>query len=129
MTGDFSLDQIRNSNDFDFNYLYNNHGNFENDVADSPLAFNNHTCSYFSPEQVSGHFKDISSNTLSLFSLNCRGLSAHWDALKILISEMETPKFAFDIFGLSEIFRFPQDTSFELDGYCPFKLISTRHII
>ena len=60
-------------------------------------------------------------NNISLFSLNCRGLSAHWDSFKLLVSEMETEKVCLDVIALSEIWRFPDTTSFKLEGFSPMK--------
>ena len=56
-------------------------------------------------------------NSLSLFCLNCRSISANWDCIHELICNLSSRGFLFDIIGLTEVFKIPDCMSFNITGY------------
>ena len=52
-------------------------------------------------------------NSLSLFCLNCRRISANWDCIHELICNLSSHGFLFDIIGLTEVFKIPDCMSFK----------------
>lgn len=89
------------------------HGNIDGDEEIS-TSLNNLTCDYFTPNEVNQRLPSKNTKNLSVFSLNCRSLSAHWNDVKHLLSELNFP---FDFIGFSEIFSIRKNALFALDGY------------
>ena len=118
--GNITLEGTRRNDQYDFTHLYNS---ITEDVSDDLMRNNIFSCNYYSPEELPNiHSSDqCMQNNLSICSLNCQSLSAHWDQIKILFSEMSSPKFSFDIIGFCEIFDIKENTSFELEGYHKFE--------
>ena len=98
---DISLDQIRESDNFDFKYLYEmSEGNIEDD---SPFNNKMTKCNYYDAD----HFNKMASeynNPTSYFHLNCRSLSSNWLSFKELLCQLHRNTFAFDFIGISEVF-------------------------
>ena len=130
MVNNINFEQINTSDIFDFNSVYrNNDFNEDNDMTGHPQSFIDNICSYMAPCDVSSHVtdrKESLQNDLSFFSLNVRGLTAHWDQLNHLLCEIGgSTNFEFDLIGLSEIFTVPDNVSLKLQGYHPLE-IKTR---
>ena len=113
----FSLDQIRDSTEFDLLKTYEINSD---DSIDSP--FNEmSTSKYYYPDQFREMLNQLT-NTSSYFHLNCRGLSNNWDSFRELLLELHTKQFSFDFIGISELWRCAGDSRLHLPGYT--KLIS-----
>ena len=61
--------------------------------------------------------ESVSRDTTSAFHLNCRSLSANWEAFQNLICDLHTDKFEFDYIGISEVFDCKRDDRLHLPGY------------
>lgn len=115
MMGDITLDRISSNEEFDFKHLYECDDDVYQHESISHLITNN-DCAYYSPAE----FQNISrtlKGQLSLFSLNCRSLPAHWNDIKDLLASMSNSDFSFDIIGLSEVFKLRDNVSYSLEGY------------
>ena len=71
---------------------------------------------YYSPEKFAQTIQPTN-NSLSLFCLNCRSISANWDCFHELICNLSSRGFLFDIIGLTEVFKIPHCMSFNITGY------------
>jgi len=92
----FSLDQIRDSTEFDLLKTYEINSD---DSIDSP--FNEmSTSKYYYPDQFREMLSQLT-NTSSYFHLNCRGLSNNCDSFRKLLLELHTKQFSFDFIGIS----------------------------
>lgn len=117
--GNVELDQMRADPSYDLaNLLASKYDNIEDSVQTEYL---NHITNsqYYSPNEVSQIFED-SQNLLSCFHLNCQSINAHWDNLTNLVHDLSSEKFAFDIVGLSEVFKVHKHFNYNIDGYHPF---------
>ena len=72
----------------------------------SPFDHGDNECKYYSPEHFSQTIHPTN-NSLSLFCLNCRSISANWDCIHELICNLSSRGFLFDIIGLTEVFKIP----------------------
>lgn len=96
--------------------MYDNANDTEDN--DSPFQYNVTKCSYYEPP----NFQRLSQtdgvkDQISLFHLNCRGLSANWNSFHELIYNLNSNTFSFDIIGISEIYRCIHDKRLRLTGY------------
>ena len=116
-----SLDEIQTGSEYDLISLYQD---TEDDAIekDSPFQYSLNSCEYYEPER----FRDMinadnmhNNNVSSYFHLNCRGLSANWDAFYNLVCDLKNDKFSFDFIGISECFKTKDDTRLSLPGYHP----------
>ena len=73
-------------------------------------------CEYYEPAEIRTLCPADRSFT-SYFHINCRSLSADWQTLTDLLSEMHTDNFSFDFIGLSEVFNVERDQRLYLPGY------------
>ncbi len=118
MTGsDVALERIKSSDAYNLISLHesleDNDGTSEND---SPFQFCNSECSYFEPDEFQKHVPNAK-NSVSYFHLNCRGLSANWEAFHNLLCNLHSDSFSFDFIGISELYRCENDTRLSLPGY------------
>ena len=108
------MDRIRTGTEYNLRTLYENSDDFSD--GDSPYQYCNDTCDYHEIEDF--HLQtDNSKDPLSYFHINCRGLSANWEAFQNLICELHDDKFAFDLIGISELYKFSNDDRIKLQGY------------
>lgn len=117
------LDQVDKSDNFDLKYIYESQSDsLEDDENENTSKLINFpTCQYYSPSDLTElpGYKDYeTNNSLSIFSLNCRSLTAHWEDLKHLLADITNESFHLDVIGLSEIFKIHSD--FKLEGYHSF---------
>ena len=116
MASNVTLDRIGTNEEFDLISVYNNANDTEDN--DSPFQFNTSNCSYYEPPSFQRHIHtDVMRDQVSLFHLNCRGLSANWDSFYELICNLSCPTFSFDVIGISEIYRCKNDARLRLTGY------------
>ena len=119
MANNITLAEIKDSDDRDFENIYNmSLENEENDEEISPYTICPTNCSYYEPNE----FQSISSDYcdgISFFHLNCQGIGAHWENFKSLICDLHGNRFAFDFIGVSETFKTAQH-NLDLPGYHPF---------
>ena len=121
MTNNIKLNEVRQSEKYNFSYLYNKHKNTDDDTYVSPMCYNATNCDYTSQEQFIDSYVKQNQKHLSAFTLNCRSLSAHWDEYKDLLSDLSSPSFSFDLLGITELFNLPPDQSYDLHGYQKLK--------
>ena len=70
---------------------------------------------YYEPDQFCTKVQNV--KAFSYFHLNCRGLSANWDAFRDLLIDLHGEHFSFDIIGISEIFKCDNDSRLNLTGF------------
>ena len=104
-----SESMIRTDSEYNFVQLFNE-ALAENDdigtINGSPFDHGDNECKYYSPENVAKNIHPTN-NSLSLFCLNCRSISANWDCIHELICNLSSRGFLFDIIGLTEVFKIP----------------------
>ena len=104
-----NLNTIRTDSEYNFVKLFNE-ALAENDdigtINGSPFDHGDNECKYYSPENVAQNIQPTN-NSLSLFCLNCRSISANWDCIHELICKLSSRGFLFDIIGLTEVFKIP----------------------
>ncbi len=84
MTDNITLDRVSTSSKFDLISMYDNANDTEDD--DSPFQYNVTNCSYYEPLDFQRYSQtDGVKDQISLFHLNCRGLSANWNSFHELI--------------------------------------------
>ena len=113
------LNTIRTDSEYNFVKLFNE-AHAENDdigtINGSPFDHGDNECKYYSPENVAQNIHPTN-NSLSLFCLNSRSISANWDCIHELICNLSSRGFLFDIIGLIEVFKIPDCMSFNITGY------------
>ena len=68
--------------------------------------FNSFNCSYYEPPDFQRYINtDVLRDQISLFHLNCHGLSANWDSFHEPICNLSCPTFSFDVIGISGIYQ------------------------
>ena len=88
-----SLDKIREDERYNFKYIYESKDIANSHELDSPLE--NNVCNYYMPEEFC-KLGNVSMDTTSAFHLNCRSLSANWEASQNLICDLQhTDQFEF----------------------------------
>ena len=101
-----NLNTIRTDSEHNFVKLFNE-ALAENDdnatINGSPFDHGDNECKYYSPEKFAQTIHPTH-NSLSLFCLNCRSISANWDCIHELICNLSSHGFLFDIIGLTEVF-------------------------
>ena len=114
-----NLNTIRTDSEYNFVKLFNE-ALAENDdigtINGSPFDHGDNECKYYSPENFAQNIHPTN-NSLSLFCLNCRSISANWDCIHELICNLSSRGFLFDIIGLTEVFKIPDSMSFNITGY------------
>lgn len=91
--------------------------NVQNHIDDSLIPIT--SCKYYEPQDFCNQICTLN-NTTSFFHLNCQGLSAKWDKLAFLLSELHAKDFLFDFISLSEIYHHERDRRIYMPGYHPF---------
>ena len=112
-----SIDQIRTEDNFNLVSLYGDNDD-DNEINDSPFQNNQTICDYYEPSQ----FQNCTANlcdAINYFHINCRGLSSNWEIFCDLLCDLNNAKFAFDLIGLSEVYRCENDARLCLPGYHP----------
>ena len=73
-------------------------------------------CKYYDPDEFK-NLKSKFSHNFSFFHLNVQGLSAKWDKLNLLLSDLNSSHGCLDFIGFSEAFHHENDNRLHLDGY------------
>lgn len=124
MTGNVTLNQVKMEQQYDLVHQLDTLINFDDSEQNNCLSLSNPPCNYYSPGDTlalaESLLSDHDKSKYSVFSLNCRGLKAHIDDLKTLISHISSPKFQFDVIGLTEIFSISDNLNTDLQGYGNF---------
>ena len=114
-----NLNTIRTESECNFVQLFNE-ALAENDdigtIIGSQLDHGDNESKFFSPEKCAQTIQPTN-NSLSLFCLNCRSISANWECIHELICNLSTRGFLFDIIGLTEVFKIPDCMVFNITGY------------
>ena len=121
MANMITLDMVENSAHYDLNQLMNSYcDDFTLDSELSQMTLND--CKYYAPSDLTEHINQnsIASDMLSVFGINCRGLTTNFENLKHLISDLSTTEFQFDIIGLTEIHSIKSNFNYDLHGYQKF---------
>lgn len=111
-----NLDQIEDNDRYDLRAILESFSEFTDENYDSPFencALSSH---YFNTEDFGKLHNDLN-NHFSYFHLNCRSLSHNWENFYDLISELHGDTFAFDVIGLSEVFKCDRDDRLHLQNY------------
>ena len=116
MTDNITLDRVSTSAEFDLISMYDNANDTEDN--DSPFRYNVANSCYYEPSNFQRcRQTDAIKDQISLFHLNCRGLSANWNPFQELIYNLNSDTFSFDLIGISEIYRCINDERLHLTGY------------
>jgi hypothetical protein len=116
MAGHVTLSEIKNSPSRDFETIFNESLDEEDDYREtSPYDIADIDCKYFEPSEFKTLCDQLNAS-LSYFHINCQGLAAHWDNFNSLLCDIHTKEFSFDFIGLSEIYR-TDSYNLELPGY------------
>jgi hypothetical protein len=116
MAGHVTLSEIKNSPSRDFETIFNESLDEEDDYREtSPYDIADIDCKYFEPSEFKTLCDQLNAS-LSYFHINCQGLAAHWDNFNALLCDIHTKEFSFDFIGLSEIYR-TDSYNLELPGY------------
>ena len=123
----FSLNNIEGDSSFDFISVLNNldpdaSNNFE--FSDSPYDNSTLICQYTDESKYAHNFS--SSNGLILCSINIQSISAKFSEFSQMIYSMHRSNSSPDIICLQELWRFPSEASFKLEGYHPL-IYTLRH--
>ena len=123
----YSLDNIEGDSSLDFlSVLNNSDPDFENnfEFSDSPYDNVSLTCQYTDESEYSLKFS--SCTDLIICSINIQSLSAKFSDLSQMINYMNRSKSSPDIICLQELWRFPDEALFKLEGYHPL-VYKLRH--
>ena len=123
----YSLDNIEGDSSLDFlSVLNNSDPDFENNFkfSDSPYDNVSLTCQYTDESEYSLKFS--SCTDLIICSINIQSLSAKFSDLSQMINYMNRSKSSPDIICLQELWRFPDEALFKLEGYHPL-VYKLRH--
>ena len=123
----FSINNIEGDSSFDFISTLNNSdpdvsNNFE--FSDSPYDNSTLSCQYIDESKYSCNFG--SSNGLILCSINIQSISSKFSEFSQMINSMNRSNSSPDIICLQELWRFPSEASFKLEGYHPL-IYTLRH--
>ena len=72
---------------------------------------------YYEPVQFQNQLGDKLQNSTNYFHINCRGLSSNWENVRDLLCDLHSDNFAFDMIGVSEVYRCENDSRLSLPGY------------
>ena len=106
-TYDFLNNILHNNTDDDFSFFTSSDG------SSSPYDTININCKYSSFEDCT----KIDNKFITILSLNVQSLNAKFSEIKDIICEMDILGNAPDVICLQELWQFPVDTSFKLNGY------------
>ena len=85
----------------------------DNDILDAINCSN-----YYDPVEFHNNQNSrLNNSKISMFNINCQSLKANWDGFHSLISTLHSPHFKFDIIGITELFKIPENMEYKLDGY------------
>ena len=122
----FSLNNILRDNSFDYISVLNNQdpdsNNFE--FSDSPYDNPTISCTYIEEKKFVSSLS--SPNDLTIISVNIQSLSAKFSELSQFINNLNSHNAAPDVICLQELWNFPSDASFKLNGYHPL-VYTLRH--
>ena len=76
-------------------------------------------CTYYTVEDYLSHFGRHNKNSFAIASLNIRSLPSQWDALRLLVQELNCGTVKLSVLCLQEIWCVPPYEDFALDGYHP----------
>ena len=69
-------------------------------INDSPFLNKDISCKYFSPVEFAKNIRQ-QNKSISLFCINCRTLTSHWEEFKELLCDIGSDKFMFDFIGIT----------------------------
>ena len=76
-------------------------------------------CTYYTVEDYLSQFGRHEKNSFAIDSLNIRSLPSQWDALRLLVQELNSGTVKLSVLCLQEIWCVPPYEDFALDGYHP----------
>ena len=77
------------------------------------------SCIYYTVEDFLSKFGRHEKNSFAIASLNIRSLPGQWDALRLLVQELNSGTVKLSVLCLQEIWCVPPYEDFALDGYHP----------
>ena len=115
----FSLDNILANGNYDFISALNNSDPDTNNLnfQDSPYDTTSINCSYIDESELIATRKQR--NDFSMLSVNIQSLPAKFTEFSQFISILNASNAAPDVICLQELWNFPLDASFKLNGYHP----------
>jgi len=90
---------------------------FFSSITDSPYNNTEIQNLYVAPSSLPG----VNENDLTVLSLNIQSLNSKYTELKDLILELSTQKIMPDVICLQELWQFPSDVEFKINGYSSLK--------
>ena len=122
----FSLNNILKDNSFDYISALNSQdpdsNNFE--FSDSPYDNPSINCTYLDENEFAS--RPNPPGDLSIFSVNIQSISSKFSELSQFIHNLSSTDSAPDVICLQELWNFPSDASFKLNGYHPL-VYTLRH--
>ena len=116
MAGRVTLDKVDRNESFNLANILANYD--ENFGPDDIFKLSLNSCHYHSPGEILKQRELISDdNIFAAFGLNCRGLTTNFDHFQILMNEMTSSKFSYDVIGLSELHSVVDTFNYKLEGY------------
>ena len=76
-------------------------------------------CTYYTVEDYLSHFGRHNKSSFAIASLNIRSLPGQWDALRLLVQELNGGTVKLSVLCLQDIWCVPTYEDFTLDGYHP----------
>lgn len=104
MTDNVTLDRVAVGEQYDFSNMYNEYISHLDDENDETLVIDMEKSKYYSPNEFKQLICESNHKSLSAFCVNCQSITAHWDGITDLISNMNHESHGLDIIGLTEIF-------------------------
>ena len=122
----FSLNNILGNSNFDFISALNNSDPDNNNLnfQDSPYDTTSINCSYIDESELIANRKQC--KDFSMLSINIQSLPAKFTEFSQFISILNASNAAPDVICLQELWNFPLDASFKLNGYHPL-VYTLRH--
>ena len=122
----FSLNNILRDSSFDYISALNSQdpdsNNFE--FSDSPYDNSSINCTYIDENKIIS--SPSSPNDLTIISINIQSITSKFSEFSQLINNLNAHNAAPDVICLQELWNFPPDAAFNLNGYHPL-VFSLRH--
>ena len=114
MEGNVTLEKVEGNELYNFAHILEK---YEDEFqSEDVLKLSLNCCDYHSPKEIPTLNQAIK-NILSVFGINCRGITNNLDNFKGLLCDMSTSTFSFDIIGLTEIHTVVPNINYNLSGY------------
>ena len=120
ITHKYSIDNIQRDFDFDFISVLNNadaDSDLNIDFSESPYNSLSISCSYIDEKEFNTKFANH--NELTLCTINLQSISAKFGNFSQMINFMQHSNSSPDVICIQELWQFPDNALFKLNGYHP----------